>query len=478
MASIGGHGNGTWGRTRRSTLIERKRSYNIKLEKKAKLLSLTKGKKFCLLSNVRDPSNIKNYIAYSLGEKVNIPYSVGLEFVSLYLNGHYNGLYLLTNKVQLGKSNIDIPQMDKDDRIEELWQDGFKGSVDSDGGYAIDNAGAVKGGAKYSSNEDVSGGYLLDHCNHGFMLNEAPSGFISKNGILIKIKEPKYAAPQEVEYIKNYYDETDVAVASSTGFNLTTGRHYSEYIDVESFVKYYIMQELLGNTDGGRGSFFMYKKPDELGGKLYAGPLWDFDNSLSYNEELFYIKSGFANHPNDYAGFLSELCKHDDFIKSVYSTYESDIYPVVQEFVSDSVFCSLCAFVTKETFFDNLRWPVGNREKVDEVVGRLNSRAEFRYHEWVERGVNKYSVFVNSGMNLSTSYYIYEYRIPVDSTYILPMLTDNNQHKYEFSGWIDNYNKPVTTITNEQDSILVVGTWRKSFKPTVQYYFEKIKRLF
>lgn len=475
LKSISGHGNGTWGRTKLSMLKDRKRSYNIKLHNKGKILGLTSGKKYCLLSNVRDGSNVKNYIAYALGKMVGIPYSADYEFVSLYLNGHYNGLYLVTNKIQLGKSSIDIPKMDEYERPESLWEKGFKKPIDEKGGYEVGNCGAIKGGAVDIMDDDYSGGYLIDHCNHGFMLKESISGFISTNGMMIRIKEPKYATRAEVEYIRSFYDEMDAAVSSFSGFNPRTGKHYTEYLDLESFAKYYALQELLCNTDGGRGSFYMYKQPDSLGGKMYAGPLWDFDNSLSVSDEMMLLNSGFANHPCGYKGFLASLCHHKEFMEKVQSLYKTEIYPIVIEFAQGNSFKMINEMVFSETKNDNLRWKK-TEENISAIQSILINRANYLFSEWVERSTNKYSVFISMGLNLSTSYYIQEYRLDKDSVYVPQPLEDDKMNKYEFVGWFSN-NGQIKEITSVDDSIYIEGKWKKSLKPQLRLLKNRIRKI-
>jgi len=76
-------------------------------------------------------------------------------------------------------------------------------------------------------------------------------------------------------YIEKYYADAEAALFSTNFTDPATG--YAAYFDVDSVVNYYIENELFKNVDGAAASFYLYKK---RGGKLFFGPIWDFDLSM------------------------------------------------------------------------------------------------------------------------------------------------------------------------------------------------------
>lgn len=103
----------------------------------------------------------------------------------------------------------------------------------------------------------------------------------------------------QVKYIRDYVSRV---YAAALGGDYTT---FSSLVDVGSFVDMYILHELFKNLDTGYSSFYLYKKP---GGKLYAGPPWDFDATTNFSgfdrgdrspEGIFVADKIQADHKND-----------------------------------------------------------------------------------------------------------------------------------------------------------------------------------
>lgn len=121
--------------------------------------------------------------------------------------------------------------------------------------------------------------FLLSIKQH--LVYETALSNVSDAGDMLGIRSPKYASVNELDYISCFYNQMEAAVLSEDGINPTTQRHYSEYIDMESFARYYLLNEIVLNHDGGMHSLYMYKDSDSIDPKLHAGPAWDFDKSLA-----------------------------------------------------------------------------------------------------------------------------------------------------------------------------------------------------
>ena len=260
-AQVRGRGNSTW------TQFQ-KRSFRIKFDKKADLFGMGAERDYLLISNCFDMSQMRNYTAYTLAGLFGDNVTTECRFVHLYVNDDYRGLYLLTEHTEEGQNRVNIG-------------DGTEGGVDV--GYLIEFGGEIS----------------LEGKKH-FFLNNVPSysgdgGWLS--GKLGKIKSPDkdVCTKEQQEYIGDYVNRVHTAILS---YDFET---FSELCDVESFLNCFIINEVLFPADWGY-NFFMYKP---AGGKLYMGPLWDYDQSSGNSQH-----GGSAY--DEYAGQTDEEIKEPD----------------------------------------------------------------------------------------------------------------------------------------------------------------------
>lgn len=275
LDTIKGRGNSTWNME--------KKPYNIKLDKKTDLFGMGKSKKWSLIANHGDQSLIRNaYIYYAA-------LMAGLDFVpeyvpcDLYINNEYQGNYILTTRVEVDGSRVDINNLE--DANEEANPEI---DVEEDcprGGLYGTYAGLLEGTSKWidmpNEPDDVTGGYILEMELANRYAGEV-SGFVTTMGQPFTMKSPEYASKGEIEYISAYYQDFEDAVLTENGKN-TEGKHYSEYIDVESFAEYYAFNEWTSNMDCGLTSTYLYKPSGDV---LYAGPVWDYDIALGNNDAM------------------------------------------------------------------------------------------------------------------------------------------------------------------------------------------------
>ena len=115
-----------------------------------------------------------------------------------------------------------------------------------------------KGVALVTEPDDLTGGYLLERDVPEKYWEEI-SGFVSGNlGDLYTIKEPAHASEVQVDYISTFINDMEKALLAEDGINPDTGMHYTEYIDLHSFVQKYILEELTKNNGAGATSSFFY----------------------------------------------------------------------------------------------------------------------------------------------------------------------------------------------------------------------------
>ncbi|HMG93508.1 MAG TPA: CotH kinase family protein, partial [Chryseolinea sp.] len=194
-----------------------------------------------------DKSLMRDALAYHMGRSLG-RYAPRTRFCELVLDNVYMGVYVVIEKIKRDKNRVDINKVDPDE---------------------------ISGG-------DVTGGYL-------FKIDKTTGG--NEDGWTSAYKPP-YAENQEIQflyeypksdeivteqkaYIKKYVSDFESTLAGNNFADPVTG--YAKYIDVASFVDYFIMQEITKNVDGYRLSTFMYKQRDADGGKLFMGPVWDFN---------------------------------------------------------------------------------------------------------------------------------------------------------------------------------------------------------
>ncbi len=261
---IKGRGNSTWSLA--------KKPYNIKLEDKADLFGMGKSKKWSLLANYGDASLLRNSLAFTAAENAGMAYTPEFEPVDLYVNGEYMGAYLLTTRVEVDKTRVNI------DNLEDLNEEANP-DVDVEalprGGVYGSYSGYLEGTRKWveipDNPEDITGGYIIEMELPGRYDDEV-SGFVTRNSQAVILKSPEYASEDEVIYIASYYQLFENAVFAKQSLD-----DIGEHCNIESLVDSYVFNEWVANHDAGLTSTYFYKPADDT---LYAGPVWDFDKAF------------------------------------------------------------------------------------------------------------------------------------------------------------------------------------------------------
>ncbi|MBO5379021.1 MAG: CotH kinase family protein [Clostridia bacterium] len=252
-AKIRGRGNTTWDYD--------KKPYRLKFNGEVDLFGMGEAKDYILLANHSDLSMSRNYLAQSVASLFeSINQTSSCQFVDLYLNGEYRGVYLVCEQIEFDKNRIEVTE-----------------SETLDTSYLIEMDGHVNGDFTVGS----------DHYT---------------------LKVPN---KDEVESFEGY--EAFIYSYLCEALSAATGEDYSivcELIDVRSFAEAYIVYELFNCVDAGYSSFNIYK---EAGGKLYCGPVWDFDRSVGivgHHHDAKPYTSLWARQENDW---FEALLSHEEF---------------------------------------------------------------------------------------------------------------------------------------------------------------------
>lgn len=261
---IRGRGNSTW--------YSDKKPYKLKFDGKQNLLGMGKNKHWILLANRYDNSLIRNRMTYWLTRELSkdthvfAPECVPVEVV---MNGEYYGSYLLTEQIRVGKERVNIDDLEEDN------------------------------GPFETKEPEISGGYLLSK-----ETEEDEQALHTARGSEFYIESPDFSEKHSDEakkaqkaYIADYLQKTEESIFGKD-FKDPNGKSYSEYMDVPAAVDFWWIQEFSENGDAyGNGSTYLYKERDKTDadgnvtekGRLYWGPLWDFDyvawGDLSYGTD-------------------------------------------------------------------------------------------------------------------------------------------------------------------------------------------------
>lgn len=388
IRNVRGRGNASW-------TDSEKKSYQITLENKADLLSMSESRKWLLLSNTFDDTLTRNEVAYAISEDLGLPYTPKSEYVEVYANGEYIGLYSLTEKIEIDSNRVAIRDLEKETEAlnEEIDLSQCEFFMEEPGRLF-----SVKGFRIPKQPEDISGGYLLELEMLDRYGLEA-SGFITSRMQGVVFNSPKYASYEQAVYIAEMYQDFEDAIFSEDGYSPYTGKHFSEYIDVDSFARKYLLEELTKNLDASFTSQFFYKPDDSISDKFFAGPVWDYDKAIAgygvteagidlHIPEQIYVAS--ETKPSD---IWFGLCRHEDFMKVVKEVYVSILrdsidritnqeLPLMKEQIYESMQSNLIRWNTYgylETYEERLMY---YDEKVQEQADFLLKRMAFLEKEW------------------------------------------------------------------------------------------------
>lgn len=231
LTSIKGRGNNTWE-------AFDKKPYSIQLKEESELLGMSQAGKWVLLANADDYSNLRNKLVYDFSDEIGLEFSPDSRWVDLYLNGEYAGLYLLSERNEVDENRVNI---DKED------------------------------GALLSIEQSER---LIEKNEHYIYID---------SGMHFRVHYPLIADEAVTNSLTKVFQNLENALLSK---NSTVSDLWSEYIDLDSWAKRFLIDEIFGNLDGFYASSYFYT----VGSKVYAGPVWDYDKAMGNdNDELWAV---------------------------------------------------------------------------------------------------------------------------------------------------------------------------------------------
>ncbi len=323
---IRGRGNSTWAWD--------KKPYAMKFPEKTVILGMPKHKRWCLIANYMDRTHMRNRIAYHIGANSNLDYTTRNQYAELYLNGRYEGLYLLTEQIKDGKDRVNISD-----------EAGFLLEFDT------------------NYDEDVR-------------FRSTPSSI----PINLKFPDPEDLAPERLDALKTYINQLDKAVQ-----DLKTGGTVDPltWLDQTSMVDFWIIFELMANHEMLHPKSVYFHK--EGNGKLIAGPIWDFD----YETLTLGRKTGWINYGDNlyYGAAWREsnwwvvLLKYDASFRTAVKARWQEWYPFLRT-VPDFIRAEQ-KYITPAVARDNKRWPTI-------TVAGVNGDADLTFDQAAARIIEVY----------------------------------------------------------------------------------------
>ena len=225
---IKGRGNSTWRYP--------KKPYAIKLDKKEEVLGMPRHKRWVLLANYLDHTCLRNDVSFEIARCMpGLAWTPHGEFVEVVMNGEPLGNYYLCEQIKVDQNRLNITGIGPTD---------------------IDDV-------------SVTGGYVFElDINY----DELYKFTTSYQGLPVQFKDPdENIAAAQMNYVQNYFNRIENMLYGGN----STGENLFDYIDMDSFIDWWLVHELTGNGEPNHPkSCYMYK---DRNGKLCAGPVWDFD---------------------------------------------------------------------------------------------------------------------------------------------------------------------------------------------------------
>lgn len=297
-----------------------KKPFSFSFREPVSVLGMNPGIKWNLIANAMDGSHIRNKIIRDLALESIDAYEPQGEFAELYLNGQYQGLYLITEAVEIGENRLEISE--KDNWFIEMELD--------------------------------------------FRAREDPTQIITDRGQIFIVHSDTAVSEIEKQEIRKRLNDVESALFAENGISEASGRPLRELIDLESFAEAWLVEELSGDHDIGITSQFMYagKYEDAL---WYAGPVWDFDGSMAnVNTPMYAVPEALTGvvamtrpeDNNNQNRWLSAMYRHVEFQTLVQEKY-------------------------KEIFRENYKGILEQRiDRYAETIGRSALLDAFRWHKW------------------------------------------------------------------------------------------------
>lgn len=332
VESLNGRGNATW--------ADDKKPYSLTLSGEADLLGMGQAQEWILLANAYDGSHMKNKIAYDLANALGLAYSPDCQWVDLYLNGEYAGLYLLTERNEVHPQRV---------------------AISRDTSFLV----------------AMEPQYRLVDQGYPFVTTQS--------GVALRI----HHAAMSTDALAQMWQSAENAILAEDGIDPDTGKSWQEWIDVDSWVKKYLISEVLGDPDAISASQYFYYDETDPSGKIYAGPIWDMDASMAEGDwagidyRILHVYRPHQYRITD-TPWLYALYEKEPFYNRTVEIYQTELRPLLQDLL-DSRLEQYTAQTAQAAAGNAIRWNISEpAESIKKIRTYLQTSMAFFDELWLE----------------------------------------------------------------------------------------------
>ena len=334
---IRGRGNASW------TLA--KKPYRIKLDKKTSFFGMSKSKHFALMAHFTDWRGfLKEESGYEVSRRMKLAFTPEQHPIELVVNGDYKGIYFITQNIRVDKDRVNITEQEEGDTIPE----------------------------------NITGGWLIEKDNY---VDSPQFDLPRSKKFHITIHSPEVMSDQQMDYIKNFVTTADSLLYVEDKMS----REWENYIDIDALARFYIVQEVVQNTEAFSGSLFMHKERGDST-KLIFGPVWDFGSVTGHPVTKNYKKLWMFEDIPAYAEnvWIEEMLKFPHFQRVIrevwtkeYNDLSNGLGNYLQEWANKNIQAGLA---------DHNRWPDSSGHDISyqsgKYVGIINYRLWWLNEMW------------------------------------------------------------------------------------------------
>ena len=325
-ARLQGRGNATW--------KYEKKPYSLTLSGARDLLGMGAATEWVLLANATDQSNLHNYLALTLARNSGLEWTPECRFADVYINGEYQGLYLLTERVEIGPERLDI---------------------------------------------DAAAGDFLGKIDFASRWDTLRSPFRTESGRTVEITGPKDLDQAQTEAIQTLVNGAEAGILSGTLGG----------IDLDSWVRRYLVDEITGNIDADMASSYIYGKD----GLLYAGPVWDYDrafgNTPRNDNPASFIAKNLRKSESSLSPYYGALYEDEAFRTRISELYQTEFLPQLEAWTAGGI-AEAARQIEAASRMNDIRWAAmfAHLQEVDPSPEALTEyvrrRTDFLSSAWLE----------------------------------------------------------------------------------------------
>ena len=337
LMQIRGRGNYTW-------KDFDKKPYRLKLDNKMPLLGMKRNKHWALMANADDNlSGLRNTMGYELSKMLGLAWTPSQQPIEVVLNDDYIGLYMLTEIIRVETDRVNVTEQ-----------------------------------PNYATSPDiVNGGWLVEIDNY---MEDEQVRTIEGNGVSIysTYKSPEHLSNEQRNYLTQLINNTDDAIY----VNDKSDNSWENFIDPDTLACFYIVQELLDDTESFHGSCFWHKNNGD-DAKIMFGPVWDFGNAYRRSIGRFiYDRPAFSQ---TWIGEIAKFPHFQQVVRKHWNRFVRFYYNRVDGFID-----SFVDQIYQAVLADAERWPqYANYDVLNDksnFKSLFNSKYRWLCNQWGEIG--------------------------------------------------------------------------------------------